>query len=70
MSSREKEDRAIDKIARWPQKRDGTYHRRQRPPQRPDEQGAICVIDDHLGGRTALFAIPGDTKYVRVENLP
>jgi hypothetical protein len=39
-------------------------------PSRPDELGAVCVVDHVFGGRSAIHAISGDREWVRVETLP
>jgi hypothetical protein len=48
------------------------YTGSQRPPMpsRPDELGAVCVVDHVFGGRSAIHAISGDREWVRVETLP
>ena len=46
------------------------YGGTQRVPQRPDERGAVCVIDLAFGGRIALHSIPGDKEWMRIEDLP
>ncbi len=40
------------------------------PRQRPDEAGAIAVVDLLFGGRIVIYAIPGDNEWRRVERRP
>lgn len=47
-----------------------TYLGNQRPPERPDEAGAIAVVDLLFGGRMAVYVIPGDAEFRRVRRLP
>lgn len=44
------------------------YLGKQRPPQLPDEVGAICVIECVFTGRIRIYQIEGDREHRRVEH--
>lgn len=48
----------------------GGWVGRQRPPSRPDERGALAVVDCVFGGRVALLPISSVPDWVRVVTLP
>jgi hypothetical protein len=49
--------------------RSAPYCGTQRAPSRPDERGAVCVVDCIAGGRLLIFAIAGDKEWMRVLEL-
>lgn len=67
-------DRAADAIARVKRApRDiytVAYMGNQRAPRRPDEAGALAVVDLLFGGRICIYAIAGDNEWRRVRRLP
>jgi hypothetical protein len=47
-----------------------TFVGRQREPSRPDETGALVVVDQVFGGRVLIIPIRGVPEFAEVRSLP